>query len=293
LFRTGRVAEAVQQARAEIQTDLDPAKSRNTVWRIAELVLDIARWEAQRGNRDAADQALDEARRAFDGSSSRPGSTEMEQMWAEAVADTERQVRLAFGEDATVYAMSTSALPRLDSLEGALADRDMRARLLHARRQDLEEAARSALNLGRFGDAEAAARALLSLHSEIGDMTAHFFLDQPDDLVWGRVLLAQAAAAQGHDGEALKTLEPVLAQYLDEQAQGAAHVMFRQHFARALYVQALAQPCQPARESLDQAYALLAGLTDEAKDLHDSKELLSWISAARKKPNQAAPTPPP
>jgi hypothetical protein len=116
----------------------------------------------------------------------------------------------------------------------------------------------------------------------------YFLLDRPDDQVWGQVLLAQAVVGQGRNVEAFKTLEPALAHYRDDQAQGAAHVAFRQHYARALYVQALAEPTDSAgtslaRESLAQALALLQGLTDEARQLHDSKELLTWIAAAQKK----------
>jgi hypothetical protein len=53
-------------------------------------------------------------------------------------------------------------------------------------------------------------------------------------------------------------------------------------------VQALAEPADSAgtasaRKSLDQALALLQSLSDEAKQLHDAKELLSWIGAAQKK----------
>jgi tetratricopeptide (TPR) repeat protein len=205
----------------------------------------------------------------------------------------ERQVRLAFGEDETVYAMSTNAVPRLDKLRAGLTnDLDHSgelSELSYYKRQALDEAARAALNLGRYGDAEAAARALLSLHPEREGLSECFyFTDQPDDVVWGQVLLAQAMAEQGRAAEALETLAPALAQYRDAQARGAAYVTFRQHFARALYAQALAEPADgagaaSARESLGQALALLQGLSDEARQLHDSQELLSWIAAAQKK----------
>jgi hypothetical protein len=93
---------------------------------------------------------------------------------------------------------------------------------------------------------------------------------------------------QGRRAEALKTLEPALARYQDLQTLGASYVLFRQHFARALYVQSLAEPSGPGglarrREELDRAAALLQGLTEEAKQLHDSKELQTWITSARKK----------
>jgi hypothetical protein len=39
------------------------------------------------------------------------------------------------------------------------------------------------------------------------------------------------------------------------------------------------------REELDQAAVLLQGLSNEARQLHDSKQLLSWIAVAQKKFN--------
>jgi hypothetical protein len=102
------------------------------------------------------------------------------------------------------------------------------------------------------------------------------------------VLLAQAVVEQGRKAEALKTLEPALAYYANARAQGASDVHFRQNYARALYVQSLAESTDSdgsarSREELDRAAVLLQGLTDEARQLHDSKELLSWIAAARNK----------
>jgi hypothetical protein len=198
-------------------------------------------------------------------------------------------VRLAFGEDETVYTMGSETLPRLDKLKGKMTNPELEDLLLFLQRQTLDETARAALNLGRFADAETAARTLLSPPSGTGEIW-YRYLDQPDDPVWGQVLLAQAAVEQGRQTEALKTLEPALAHYREAQAQGAAYIAFRQHFARALYVQALAEPGDSGakaqrREALDQAAALLQGLSDEARQLHDSKQLLSWIAAAQKKPN--------
>ena len=94
----------------------------------------------------------------------------------------------------------------------------------------------------------------------------------------------------GRIREALKVLAPALIKYSDLQARGASYVEFCQHYARALYVQALVEPAGAeglarSRASLDQANALLQGLTDEAKQLHDSKELLAWIAAGQKKLN--------
>ena len=110
------------------------------------------------------------------------------------------------------------------------------------------------------------------------------------------MLLAQAVAGQGRRDEALKTLEPALAHYREAQTQGAAHLAFRQHFARALYVQALAEPDDSdgntrRRDEVNQAARLLQGLPDEARQLHDSRELLAWIEAEQKKPDLNAQQP--
>ncbi len=58
-------------------------------------------------------------------------------------------------------------------------------------------------------------------------------------------------------------------------------------------MQSLAEPADSGglarrREELDRAAALLQGMTDEAKQLHDSKELLAWIVDAQKNLNPAA-----
>jgi hypothetical protein len=287
-FREGHVAEALQKAQVAIQTDRDPHNSPENVWAMAELDLGVARWEAQRGNRGAADHALQEARQSHDAISAQNGVSEWDQVWAESAEDAQRQIGLAFGEDATVYDMSNDALPRIDKVSEGSINREDRAELLHFKRQALEEAAGAALNLRRYADAQTAAHALLLLPPETVADSEHYFLDQPDDQVWGLVLVAQAEAGQGRNAEAMKTLEPALAHYRELQPQAGSDVFFRQHFARALYVQALAEAADhagtaSARQSLDQADSLLMGLSDEARQLHDSKQLLSWIDAARKK----------
>ncbi len=118
-------------------------------------------------------------------------------------------------------------------------------------------------------------------------------LTQQDDVGWASVLLAQAQVGKGKLADALKTLEPALELYRQMQAQGVIHLTFRQRFARALYVQALAQPngasgLAQRRAAFEQAMLLLQGLSEEARQLHDSKELISWITGEQKKLNPDA-----
>ena len=107
-------------------------------------------------------------------------------------------------------------------------------------------------------------------------------------MAWGPVLLAHAAVAQSRRAEALKTVEPAVAHYHELQTKGASHLAFRQHFACALYVQALAQPDDVAgaaqrRDLLEQAARLLNDLSDEARQLRDTQELMAWIVKEQKR----------
>jgi serine/threonine protein kinase len=294
LFQAGRVNEALQKARATAAIDHDPRNHTGIGSITSGIWSGVARWEAQQGDRSAAEQALQEGQRALEAYARKNRMPVLPRDFeSERLRDAERQVRLAFGEDATVASMAREALPRIEKLRASVSEADFRIigdRLLVLQRQALDEAARAALKLGHHEDAETAAHALLSISSDQEEPPDLFDADEPDHIFWGRVLLAQAAIGQNRRAEALKTLQPVLAHYHDAQAQGATHLAFRQHFARALYVQALAEPADHdgnARrgDELDQAARLLQGLPDEARQLHDSKELLSWIATSRANPN--------
>ncbi len=207
--------------------------------------------------------------------------------------DAERQIKLAFDENEVAFRLAGEAL------KGAANDDDLpdySASLVVRRRQALSQAILAALKLCRFADAETHARALLSLPVPHSTWSEPMLLMQPDDLGWARVLLAQSQVAQANTAEALRTLEPAIALYRKMQTAGVSHLTFRQRFARALYVQGLAQPAEPGgiaqrRSSLAEAAKLLNELSDEARELHDTKELLSWIGAAREKPVQEVKQP--
>jgi hypothetical protein len=83
---------------------------------------------------------------------------------------------------------------------------------------------------------------------------------------------------------ARKAIEPALAQYRDLQARGATHVPFQQHFAQALYVQALAQPADPdgtarRRDELGEATRLLQAEITEAFHQHAGRGLPEdWLA---------------
>ena len=283
LFREGRITECFKKAQEATQMERERKGAPNGLPMLISFRPHLACWKAQAGNRAEAEQNLDEARRPIAASAAGNRlSTYSQQLYRLFFDNAEYQIRLTFGENESAFVMATNALPRLENLRTSLTDAYVRDVLLSFKRDTLEVAARAALIMGHFADAENAARTLISLPQDTE------YSQLLDDLALGNVLLAEAELRQGRSAEALKTLEPVLARYREDQAHGAGFLSFRQHFARALYVQALAEPSDSAgaarsREELKEAATLIQGLTAEATQLHDSQELLSWIDAAQKK----------
>jgi hypothetical protein len=251
----------------------------------------IAKWEAQRGDRAASEAALQEGRRSLEAFARRTSMPEeVLEKWMESVRSTERRMKLAFDEDAAVLELAAEAVARLDRLSNGDRHPVTSAVLLCRKRQVLSDATVAALKLDRLAAADTTARALLALPLPSSVFSDRALLEQPDDLGWARVLLAQVQIAQGHSPEALKTLEPALALYREMKGRGADHLTFRQHFARAFYVHALAQMTDATgsaqrRDSLAEAAKVLAELTGDARQLHDTKELLGWIEAEQKNLN--------
>ena len=284
LFRDGQVTNALDTARSAARRAInhDPADPV-----CGGLWSSIATWEAQRGDQAATEEALDEARRSEKATASQMPDS-VRNMWTEGVRDTERQTKLAFGEDTAVLKLAKDTLALIEELNKNAVDPDTVAVLNARKRLALSDATQASLNLGRFADAETTAGALLALPLLRSEFADTLLASQPDDLGWTRVLLAQAEVGQGKLAEAQQTLEPVLTLYHQMQAQGVTYITFRQRFARALYVQALAQPNNASglaqrRVALEQAMSLLEGLSEEARQLHDSKELISWITAEQSK----------
>jgi hypothetical protein len=297
-FRQGHMSEALQKARAA--TEWRPEQlSTSGFSDLAKFwpCRDLARWESQRGDRGAAEEALAQARgylQAYSSSQNWPAHTRT--LYNEHLETDARAIKMAFGEYKDAEAMAKSALARVEKLALVLSNLPPTLSLNILTLQDMAwaDSALAALHLGRHAEAEVAARALLCLPAN-KDLLGHSIsLSQPGDPAWAQLLLAQAQAGQGRNDEARKTLAPALAAYRQRQTQGATDVPFRQRFARALFVQALAEPRDSGgfarrQDELSEAERLLQGLTEEAQQLHDSKELLSWIAAEqnRSQPNAA------
>ena len=289
LYRSGWVTEALELARAAARID---EKYRNAGWNGEGPWVGIARWETQRGNRAAAAEARREGNRALEAHAERVKmSEEILNLNRKPARHDERREMLASGDAAAVLGLARESLALMEKGLKGEDHPELVGIFTLMKRQALADMTLAAMKLGRFADAETTARTLDAIPLPRTLWAEWKLLAQPDDMGWGKVLLAESKLAQGQAAEALKTIESALSVYRGMQVQGANHLSFRQHFARALYVQALAQPADAAgttqrRASLAEAAKVLAELTDEARQLHDTKELLVWIAAEEKKLNQ-------
>jgi len=173
-------------------------------------------------------------------------------------------------------------LKRLDDLAAASAGTDatMARRIgVFAPHGLLETIYSAAIHLGKYDVAADAARRHDSLPlGQASDPELHEALRQ--------VELARALVGQGKRVEVQATLEPTLAMLRGRVSTGTATLSLRQGCAEALYAAALAQGDDPAgratrRRLLDEASALLAGVSAEARQLRSLRQLSDEIAAAR------------
>ncbi len=272
LAREGRLSAALERARSGLESLR--ARGGNRGGPPVELMSwsAIARWESQRGNRGASEEALRQATLLLEGK---------EGVAVEFLASSERTVKLAFGEEVEVYGLAMEALPRLDALDGASRSEDMRPLLEFVRRETLEAAARSALRLKHYEEAEKAARQLLRLATEEGGGAV-----PSGSKEWAEVLLGEAALGRGDAAGARALLGEAVGVYRESLSRGGTDVTDRIRFARALYGQALAQGGEGTgaatrKAALAEAAEVLGKLPQEARECTHARELLGWMASEK------------
>jgi len=144
-------------------------------------------------------------------------------------------------------------------------------------RAQLANRTHTGLRLGRYGEAEQAARQRLALPP---NPVSEF--DPQDEIARAKISLAHALVGQGRQDEARQVLDAELPRYRKLQDQGAQGLDFRRDLAHALYVDAIARPAQDPqrRAALVAARRSLDGLSAEARQLLDIRELYVRIAAA-------------
>jgi hypothetical protein len=144
-------------------------------------------------------------------------------------------------------------------------------------RAQLVNRTQTGLRLGRYGEAEQAARQRLTLPP---NPNSEF--DPQDEISRAQVTLAHALVGQGRREEARQVLDAELLRYRKLQDQGAQGLDFSRDLAYALYVDAIVRPAQDPqrRASLVVARRTLDGLSAEVRRLLDVRELYQRIAAA-------------
>ena len=200
-------------------------------------------------------------------------------------ASANSDLQLAEGEPKAALATATFAADGAESVKIPASDTvgvNMQVSILDG---NLGVAARAAIRLGQYAQAEALAHRWLKVPTNPISMDDPRHATSP-----ARAVLAHAIALQGRSEEAQKVLQPALAYYEGEQKAGAYGTSFRGDYAYALYVSAISRAANPEGRAgrdadLNEAAKLIDGASDEAKRLVDIRYVAGLIAAARTPPH--------
>lgn len=191
-------------------------------------------------------------------------------------------IKLAEGALQPALAEATAARAVIEPIETPATDTSV----TRWKNQNLEVsfnvAARAAVQLGHYAQAETLARQWLAVApNSVLTQTNPKPLESR-----ARYILAQAIAMQGRKEEAQKALQPALAYYAAELKAGAQGTTFRHDYAYALYVDSLTAHADAAgakqrKNDLDQAAQLIAGASKEAQQLSQFRHLSGLVAAAQ------------
>jgi hypothetical protein len=239
--------------------------------------MDLGQTEAAEKSFSAGVQAMEEAAAQFPADSPR-------RVLTMTSAPTEQALlSLRAGRHAAALDQASAVVKRLDDLAAESAQTDPmieRGISIFALHGPLEVVTTAATHLGKYDVAEAAARRHDTLPpGQATDPDLHQAARQ--------VEIARAQVGQGKRAEARATLDPAFVLLRDRASTGTIALRLRQGLAEALYVAALTQADDAAglaekRKLLDQASAMLAGASVEARQLRTLRELAEEIATARR-----------
>jgi tetratricopeptide (TPR) repeat protein len=197
------------------------------------------------------------------------------------VSMAEFDVLAAEGKYARLHDRAVEILAQLDKVKlSKEIDPEFRDNL---RRRARTWQAESAVRLGRVEEALEVSRQNVN-EPIFGRLDK---LSQLEMMARARVRLGRALLLAGNRAEALGPLVEAEAFYREKQVRGAKEVSFHLNFASALYHLARAQADDETgrnrrRDLLDEALSVLGGLSFEAQQLVTSKEILDWVTKARR-----------
>lgn len=274
----GRISEGLQRFAEATKLEHDPRNRTGVDISIFQAWVAVARIEAQRGNPAAARKALIEARRVakpvFRERMLEPAIKEIMDVQLESL---DLDLLAAAGDYGRIHAAATDLQARIDRLkidnplDQEFSD-DTKRRL---RGWHID----SALRLNRMEEALTSARAAVEkpLAGRLDKLTFD------DVMARNQIRLGQALLGTGQRTEACKALETAEAHFRKLQRQGANGTFFLQTLSRILFHLSQAQADDAAGRSrrlalLEEAAALMGGLTFEAQQVQTSQELARWIA---------------
>ena len=277
----GRIAEARAEIVAAAALEHDPHNTTGVSPSFVGAQFGVLGIDREMGNLRSARVALAEVRRTaallakqgtIDAEIAEIGKLNQDQ--------SEARILAAEGDRPAAHAMLVGINSRLAKMKVTKSsNEDFLRDIRRGARGALLE---SAIRLGRFEEAVVSARQNLEkLPNEKLDK-----FETGDIMSQGKVQLGAALIGAGQSAEALAPLSEAELYYRSEIARGMRGLDLQQDMAKALYYLALAQPADVAgrtrrRALLVEAAATIDSVSFEARQLNQSKELISWINEAR------------
>ena len=282
LFEQGRVLESINLQRGTVALENDSRRPSSLGPLMWQTWAGLAGQEARIGHADVAEKILKEAMRAIDEDAAMRPQDSVWRALIIVMKDNWRARLLAWtGNNQSAIEMTETAANRIKQIK--IPDDDANSRTVHTniRRFMLTTQGLAQVRLGLYAQAEMTQR-----ERETLPPNAFSAADPQDERSRARVMRAHAVAKQGRSEEARKLLQPDLEIYRGEQKRGARGVSFNRDLAYALYVDAITQPGDAAGRArkdaaLAEAAGLIGGLSNEARQLVDVRDVAGLITAAR------------
>jgi tetratricopeptide (TPR) repeat protein len=282
LVQQGRVSEAIAKSQSMVDLAKDDRLTASLMPGLEGMFYRLADWQMEFGRSAAAERSFASGVKATEEvAAQQPADSERHAIAIIRPVQEQAQLSLAAGSYAVAFEQASAVVRRLDEFASS-ADRYVVLWIDDLLHGALETVSSAGMRLGKFAEAEAAARRHDALEPGSNE-------DPQLHRARRQVEVAQALVGQGRRDEARAELEPALALLRDRTKSGAMGLDLRRDYAAALYVQALAQDDGPAgravrAKALAEASTVLGGLSPEARQLRFVRVLSDDISAARQAP---------
>jgi tetratricopeptide (TPR) repeat protein len=276
LERQGRIADAISMYRSATALAQDDRAPPDFLHQLRGAWVNLAHLEAGLGRTALAREAFAQSAVGYEAQVERlPEGSDILLVSQLAFEAQQAQMELLLGDSRLANEKARSVAERAAAL-GPEAPPQRNAVL----RAGLAWTTDSALRVGRYAEAESAARARLEV--EVLGATGNDPVDLDAET---RVGLAHAIAWQGRPAEALEALEPAMARFRELWRADIRETRFQRNFAHALYVTAIVQPADAAGQArrqaaLAEAADVLAAVPAEARRMSDIRAVAEWIEAA-------------